>query len=269
MDAALHKAIRRTLCWFAPFDYAPTAFETWKWLMTTERAYSLDEVDAALREGGYAQADGYWALPDADAAWLARERRARRTDAMRKMRSLRRAARFLRLVPGVRGLFAANTLASMHTRPESDIDLFVRTAPGMAWTARLLCVAPFALLRLRPEDGARDPFCFSFFAAEDAPELESLALPDGDPYLDHWIRSLRPVAEVKPPQGLSSTVSRAFERAAKSVQLRRLPAGLRAMMNRDSRVVVTDRVLKFHENDRRAEYRGRWLGLCRKYDCLA
>lgn len=54
------------------------------------------------------------------------------------------------------------------------------------------------------------------------------------------------------------------ERLAKEIQLRRLPARILDMMNKDSRVVVTDSVLKFHDNDRRAEYRDRWNALCRE-----
>lgn len=274
MDPDLHRAIRRTLAWFSLFQYAPTAFELRKWLFLPGAKPALEPVDAALREGAYAHADGYFALPGADVAALARARRARRTHAMRKMRALRRAVGFLRHVPGVRGIAAANTLAFMHAREDSDIDLFVRTRPGLTWTARLLCVAPFALLRRRPEDGARDPFCFSFFASTAAPDLSTLAIPGGDPYLDVWIRSLRPVTEVKPrgggkPWGFGHRGLTSCERLAKFVQLRRLPARLRALMNADSRVVVNDDMLKFHENDRRAEYRDRWHALCRQYDCLA
>ncbi|TAK04016.1 hypothetical protein EPO34_02555 [Patescibacteria group bacterium] len=300
MDEALHKAILRTLAWFSLFDYAPTAFETWKWLFVTGEKPSLDEVDAALRGGGYPSKDGFHALPGTDAVALARTRHARRRDALRKMRALRRAVRFLRRVPGVRAVAAANTLAFMHTRPESDIDLFVRTMPGLTWTARLMCVTPFAILRQRPEDGARDPFCFSFFASTAAPALETLALPGGDPYLEVWIRSLRTVygdvrsQDPTPGVGNSSFCKKPgdfenrdlenpgfpkettrptpgvgrgghVERLARWIQLRRLPHSLRTLMNRDSRVVVNDEMLKFHENDRRAEYRDRWMALCRTY----
>lgn len=42
------------------------------------------------------------------------------------------------------------------------------------------------------------------------------------------------------------------------LQRRRFPPEIRAAMNRDTRVVVSDDVLKFHVNDRREEFRRRW-----------
>jgi hypothetical protein len=45
----------------------------------------------------------------------------------------------------------------------------------------------------------------------------------------------------------------------RSVQMRAMPKEIREMANKDSRVIVRDSMLKFHVNDRRAEYRERWL----------
>jgi len=50
-----------------------------------------------------------------------------------------------------------------------------------------------------------------------------------------------------------------LERWCRAFQERRFSPGIRALANIDSRVVVTDRILKFHTNDRRAEYRERWV----------
>ncbi len=308
MPTPLEQAIARTAAWFSMFETPVTVFELWKWMLDPDRAYSLEETHAAL--------DGTWLrekLVEADGVWTVASspllpqggagggplRRERFLDATRKFKKLRRAMRFVRLVPGVVGVAAGNTLAWWNTRPDSDIDLLVVTRPGTIWLARLLVVTPFALLGKRPGAASVDPFCFSFFVTTDALDFSSLRLDGGDPYLAYWTRSLVPVfdrggvfdrlsnenrwaREVlpnarpsrRPSPSLSSPLLRSrrswgrsfvaatLDRLAKSIQLRRFPQKIRDRMNVDSHVIVNDRMLKFHENDRRAEYRDKLNDLC-------
>ncbi len=288
-------AILKTVVWFSLFETPVTVFEIWKWMLCADRAYGLEEVYAALEgeglRGRLEGKDGFWTVvPTPGIGWVsekndigawAEERRDRFLDATRKYAKLKRAARYFALVPTVESVSAANTLAWWNTRPESDIDLYVTVRPGAIWTTRLLMVAPFALLGKRPGATELDPFCFSFFATTDAPPLSSFALPGGDPYLDLWVRSLVPVYARTSPnpslpagrQGLAGGetrfspcqggvkrgyASRWFESIARKIQMRRLPMRIKRVMNADTCVVVTDQALKFHENDRREEYRDRW-----------
>jgi len=318
MSTSLDQSILRTVAWFSMFETPVTVFELWKWMLTPDRPYSLEEthaaLDAAWLRERLVETDGMWAIrgstepllptpsvgssaskeSDYQHRALVVERRTRFLDAARKFKKLRRAMRFVRLVPGVVGVAAGNTLAWWNTRPDSDIDLLVVTRPGTIWLARLLVVTPFALLGKRPGASAVDPFCFSFFVTADALDFSSLRLEGGDPYLAYWMRSLVPVLDrggvfdqvitdnewvddlipnarlprrpplTPPPHeegkrngGRPSSVATILERLAKAIQLRRFPPKIRAIMNVDSRVVVSDHMLKFHENDRRAEYRTR------------
>lgn len=311
MPTPLEQAIARTAAWFSMFETPVTVFELWKWMLKPDRPYSLEETHAAfdgewLRER-LVERDGMWTLrPEPSNGGVEKhvqysvpdfERRTRFLDATRKFKKLRRAMRFVRLVPGVVGVAAGNTLAWWNTRPDSDIDLLVVTKPGMIWLARLLVVTPFALLGKRPGAATVDPFCFSFFVTTDALDFSSLRLVGGDPYLAYWTRSLVPVldrggifdrlasenrwADSVLPHGMASTTKlwkpslspqsvpqlscgtgSRLENFARKIQLRRFPPKIRAIMNVDSRVVANDRTLKFHENDRREEYRDRLNALC-------
>ncbi|MBI4433764.1 hypothetical protein HY632_03250 [Candidatus Uhrbacteria bacterium] len=62
---------------------------------------------------------------------------------------------------------------------------------------------------------------------------------------------------------LRGRIGDAMERWARTLQLRRLTPTIRAMANVDHRVVVTDTMLKFHTEDRRAAYRDAWYARLR------
>jgi len=55
------------------------------------------------------------------------------------------------------------------------------------------------------------------------------------------------------------------ERAARAIQWKILPKALRDIVNGDTRVVMTDSILKFHQNDTRDEFREKYIATCKKY----
>jgi len=55
-----------------------------------------------------------------------------------------------------------------------------------------------------------------------------------------------------------------LERAAKKFQLKIMPAALKSIMNKDTRVVVNDRVLKLYTRDRREEFRTKYFSRLEK-----
>ncbi len=295
MSQELEAAIFRTVAWFGLFDVPVTTFEIWKWLLKPDRRYALSEVDAALSESvelatKLVQRDGFTATLGASIPDLLDRRQERFLDAARKFKKLKAAARFMSAIPSVRAVAACNTLAWHQTTRESDIDLFVLCEPGTVWTTRLCLVTPCALLRRRPGEAAFDPFCFSFFLASDRLDLASLALKPEDPYLAFWSVSVVPVfdpdglfdqyqtandwtdgylpnahphpghEQLRPGQNVPRLLPRVrfFEPLARRLQERKFPKAIRDLANRDSRVVLSNHMLKFHENDRRAEYRDRW-----------
>lgn len=290
----LELSLFRTLCWFSIFDIPLTTFDLWKWILKPSRPYDLLEVDQVIMQSEWLShrvmmQDGMYFLKqdNPQEKFLGRHRRF--LNATIKFRKLRRAAHFFQLFPGVRSVCAVNTLAWWHTTSQSDIDLFIVTSAKRIWSSRLFLVAPFLLTGSRPHHGqqtsVKDPFCFSFFCSETAMQFESLQWKEEDYYLAYWVKSIVPMFDrgeiVSQMERLNKWTDRLlpnarmrqihpvhkplrvralpiqwtfFEPICRWFQRNRFPSVLKGLANRDSRVVINDDMLKFHENDRRGEF---------------
>lgn len=295
----MEKDIYRTVAYFSLFEYPLTEFEIWQWLLTDQGPVSLAEVKKTLDESSFLSEklvsyQGFWTIQgERGVKKLVETRHKRFLDAVRKYKRLRRVARYLAWIPSVRAVVACNNLAWDNTRPESDIDIFIIVREGSVWFTRLITVAPFKILGMRPGGRKRDPLCFTFFLSDANLDISSLALKPADPYLVYWTRSLVPVFDrdgafsefneanrwvesyLPNARAKTSHLHRAIsargrtwrapkfaERFAERLQRQRFPDVIQTMANRDSRVVVSDAMLKFHDNDRRAEYLERLNILC-------
>ena len=99
----------------------------------------------------------------------------------------------LRWIPWIAMIAVVNSLAMYATHEDSDIDLFVITAPNSMWLVRLCMTAQFFLLWVwRKWDAVRGNFCLSFFITTDAMNLQEIAI-EKDVYLYYWIRALKPI----------------------------------------------------------------------------
>ncbi len=273
--------------------------------MQPARPHDLCEVQSILERSAWLKEklqsfDGFWSVKrEASISSLVQTRQERFLDAERKFKRLRRAARYFQLLPGVRAVAAVNSLAWWGTTENSDIDLYVVTKPGLIWSSRFWLVLPFALFKARPgqEQTGRDPFCFSFFSTQASLQLEELCFPR-DYYLAFWVKSLVPLldrdssfSEFHRVNRWASQLlpnargripdhrhiprfcprvpvqSRLVESVFRSFQRRRLPVHLRDLANQDSRVVVNDEMLKFHDQDRRVEFRDRFEALTAQHLC--
>ena len=285
----------RLLAYMAYAMFPVTAFEIWKWC--DEKTVSLHDVmkileqSVWLREHGLQACGGFWALGDVS-AWR-RERIVRVTDALRKSRRAQRVVRWASRLSWVRMVAVCNSLAHSFTNAESDIDLFIVTKVGRLWSTRLILTGMLAIFRLRPKEALRDPVCLSFFVDEEHIDLAPVKIGAEDPYLRFWIATLAPVIDrdnvmsalratnrwIRPALPRSHRVRRAsaytvtqgmtvpnvgmLEVFAERLQRSRFPQSLREKMNRDTRVVVTNGMLKFHENDRREAILDAQVVLCK------
>src|SRR5688572_22802363 len=286
-DASLARSLAATLAYFDLFDYPLTLAELLRLRYRSlseagEGRRSAADVLAELDGGAFGTKDGYWFLAGREAIVGIRQRRFRLAEP--KFARARRVARFLRLLPSVRLAAVCNSLALANADEESDIDMFVVTAPGTVWATRFIVVAALAALGLRPDRHSHaDKVCMSFFVSEGSQDVSRYALAPDDTYLLYWMATLVPLYDAggafgrfiaenawvrQRLPGTSSLAGRAIKSGApawtrpllpllraaegplRRLQTKMFPEEIRAMANKDSRVVVTDDVLKFHVNDR-------------------
>ena len=298
MPTTLEQSLFRTLAYFAYFQFPLTTLELWKWCDAPN--VTLFEVEVVLmssswlRSRGCVSDQGFFALGDA-AEWRL-ERLCRVTDALRKSRRASRFVKFASRLPWVKMVAVCNSLAFSFTNHESDIDLFIVTDRGKIWSTRFILAGALALMHARPGERVKDPVCLSFFVTDDRLDFSSVKIGSKDPYLMFWIATLSPLLDrgdmlaklrvangwmrpdvprahgVRRAQSYAATAVRtlpnvfSIEGLAERMQRARFPLALRTMMNADTRVVVTDGMLKFHHNDRRQDILQAYETLLSKLD---
>lgn len=280
---ALQRSTLATLAYFDLFDYPLTLAEVARFMYASggRRPSGLSEVHSALGAVGAGELDGFHFLPGREAIVDVRKRRYRLAEP--KFRLARRAAKMMAALPSVRFVAVCNSLAISNADTESDIDLFVVVRHGTLWSTRFAVVAALKAFGLRPTESSHaDKLCMSFFVTERALDLSRVTDGDDDVYLRYWIASLIPIHDdgigvrffranswitnrlpawrcpVPAPRRPSLPILpalRAAEPLSRALQFRMFPDAIRCMANHDSRVIVSDDMLKFHVNDRRAHFR--------------
>jgi hypothetical protein len=214
-----------------------------------------------------------------------------------KFKKVKKIAWLFKLIPYIKMIGVCNSLSYSNASAESDLDLFIVTAQNRIWTTRFLCTILMKILNLRPTDtNSTNKICLSFFVDEDNLNMEKFQIfPDKpDIYLIYWISQLLPLydqdniyddfwqannwikqylqnaekqiinnrrkvlpkhQEVIP----SSYQVDKIEILAKKIQLWLLNDKLRILMNKSTKVVINDGVLKLYSTDNREKYYTQWL----------
>lgn len=275
----------KTLAFFDIFDYPLTSLEIWRYLYAPgEQKISLNQIIEALGNPELKAKIGffrgfYFLAGKQDSVELRRERNA---IAEKKLIRLRPYAKYLNRLGAVSGVAVANTLAIKHSRPESDIDLFIIARPHAVWSARFWAILPLYFFGGRPRPGSmRDKFCLSFLVDENHLDILPWKM-EQDIYYIYWLATLMPVSGPEvfanffeknkwinkylpnffPPEMSARGERRPASRLPcfggrilKAIQLFVMPAALKeAAARHHTDVIISDTVLKFHLNDRRSEY---------------
>ena len=144
----------------------------------------------------------------------------------------------------------------------------------------------------------KDKICLNFFATTESLNLENLQIQN-DIYFKYWLLQLTPIYDgqnyfnklIKQNDWLTDFVNINYHCSAskkrkiknnliiraikfvlekinsfnfienflKAFQFNRMPKNIKQKMNKGTTVVVNDRTLKFHLDDRREEFRDKWL----------
>ncbi len=192
----------------------------------------------------------------------------------------------LRFCPFVRAVSLVNTVSFGVAQSSSDIDLLVVTAPHKIWTARFFVTLFLSFCGVRrTKERIAGKICLSFFVDETVCDFSSLKLPF-DPYLAFWCAGMIPVFgksffslfHQKNTKWIGEEVSMPF-----LFDPQKIPSGgnflqlllekifywtedviryfwkQRTLQKRDllknpSGTIISDHILKFHDEDKREEW---------------
>lgn len=208
-----------------------------------------------------------------------------------------RYAWLLKFIPFLRMTAVCNNLSFGKAENGSDIDLFIVAENGRLFTVRTFVTFLFHFFGVRRHGNKiAGRFCLSFFADDSALNLENIAISE-DIYLAFWIKSILPLIDdgvshefisantwarrffeksedfkidrsrliyKKSFMGrffevlLNGVLGNFIENRIKKWQKKRAHGKMK-MTGESSSLIVSDHVLKFHNVDRRAEYRKIWV----------
>lgn len=184
--ATVREQVVATVAWADALGMPLSAFAVWKWLVrqevtttndqrpTTNEKIELGEavkaLDELVIEGKVGEKDGFYFLAGREE--LVEEHLVRVKWADEKWKELLRIAQWLRFVPFLRAVFASGSLAINNTKQESDLDIFLVTAAGRIFTARLFLVALLKLFgRYRSGIHVANHICANHYVTDSSLEI--------------------------------------------------------------------------------------------------
>ncbi|MBU0732123.1 hypothetical protein KKC88_04555 [Patescibacteria group bacterium] len=289
----LENSILKTLTYFDLFDYPLTLLEIQKWLWETKEE-DLNKIKQVLNNSPQIESrEGFYYLQGRGD--IVRKRKNRYVVAQKKFKKRLPYIRLLTWLPHVKAIFVVNNLAIANAGTNSDIDLMIISPDDKIWTTRMFTTTLMKIFGLRPtQEKNKDQLCLSIYLTEKNLNLEDYKINPDDIHFTYWADQIFPVYDPdnlekkyikanawiknKLPASIGyqaawpRTINRSglnrfmqsflslasFENAYKKWQLKNLPQNLKDMMNKDTRVVVNDKILKFHDNDPRAEILQKW-----------
>jgi hypothetical protein len=293
-NMTVKQAVLSTLAYFHLFGVPLTRSEISEHLFWAEP--DEKHISSYLRESPLiTERNGYYGL-STDAAFQSEfTQKIQRSRTLWK--KVRRFQWIFSICPFVKLVCVCNSLPIYATTEDSDIDLFVVTQKNRLFLARLCLILLTSVMGVRRHgDKVRARFCLSFFISEERMDFSSLTLKPYDIYLAYWIKTLEPIAgdfgeyekflsintpwlseyfktiqahrryfrkrsplQEKIKAKLEGLLDKdEWEEKWKQNQLRRAKDKFYSLKNR-SGTVISETMLKFHDEDRREDIRKEWI----------
>lgn len=100
----------------------------------------------------------------------------------------------LSIIPYIDCIDIVHSLAFGNADRDSDIDFFVVTKPRRLYFVRSLIIVLFKLIGVyKTRARVREQFCFGYFITTKHLSLESMLLPEDDPFMAFWVASHIPI----------------------------------------------------------------------------
>jgi hypothetical protein len=203
---------------------------------------------------------------------------------------------YLQVVPFLKMVAVCNNLAFGKVDDRSDIDLFIIAKRGRLFIVRTFVTLILHVLGVRRHnEKIAGRFCLSFFVDEDGMNMRKIAL-ENDIYLAFWARTMVPLIDdgvsekflavnswmnkyfeeeividkkrvVKKESSMRKVFSWIFdgwignriEKMLMRWQMKRAKEKMIGINLEVASLVVEEHILKFHNVDRRKEYRKKWF----------
>ncbi len=280
-----NKKILETIAWFDVFDWPLNLAELQKYAQLE----SSDEIpNDSLKS--IENINGFYFLKGRQE--IIRKRIFRQKIAIKKIKIGKFAAEILSFIPFIKMVAICNDLAYFNAPKESDIDFFIVVKSGRIWTARFFSTIILFFLGLwRHGKKIKNRICLSFFICDNNLNLEEIAYKN-DIYLKFWILQIILLFNRKdiyqkflkenswvtkdfpgffrnlPSQkiGIETKIIQIFfekilegrlgnflEKFLKIIQLRIM--NKKSPWQKEKNVIISNKILKFHERDRRKYFR--------------
>lgn len=287
------KALLQTITFFDIFDFALTRDELCDYMLY--KKWTLAELkEFTNHEKFIVETHNHVYLKGRSLSVKVREDKDHQ--ARKLIKKAKKYVKFMQMLPFVRTVAICNSLSFYNAETASDIDLFVITERKRLFFARSMVWIFTQLLGVRRHGRkTKGRFCLTFFVSTDALNLEPIKL-ENDIYFTFWLRLLRPLIGQKTYRNMISEnkwLHRFFdyeidqkkhllheskllkrtqkilefpfsgifgdliEYILKSWQKSRSEKKAKKLDNRNG-IIISDDVLKFHNDDMRTIYQSLW-----------